>query len=137
MDDLIGLQKLREDAADGFVDCHGAQAAADDHDDRLAKNLIKILKPDVIFSKGGFVSVPVVAAGRRRHVPTIIHESDMTPGLANKLSFPSATKICCNFPETLSLLPDGKAVLTGSPIRQELLSGDKYKARDLLNFQDA
>lgn len=99
-----------------------------------AKNLIKILKPDVIFSKGGFVSVPVVAAGRRRHVPTIIHESDMTPGLANKLSFPSATKICCNFPETLSLLPDGKAVLTGSPIRQELLSGDKYKARDLLNF---
>ena len=99
-----------------------------------AKNLIKILKPDVIFSKGGFVSVPVVAAGKRRHVPTIIHESDMTPGLANKLSFPSATKICCNFPETLSLLPDGKAVLTGSPIRQELLSGDKYKARDLLNF---
>lgn len=99
-----------------------------------AKNLIKILKPDVIFSKGGFVSVPVVAAGRRRHVPTIIHESDMTPGLANKLSFPSATKICCNFPETLSLLPEGKAVLTGSPIRQELLSGDKYKARDFLNF---
>lgn len=99
-----------------------------------AKNLIKILKPDVIFSKGGFVSVPVVAAGRRRHVPTIIHESDMTPGLANKLSFPSATKICCNFPETLSLLPQGKAVLTGSPIRQELLSGDKYKARDFLNF---
>lgn len=99
-----------------------------------AKNLIKILKPDVIFSKGGFVSVPVVVAGRRRHVPTIIHESDMTPGLANKLSFPSATKICCNFPETLSLLPQGKAVLTGSPIRQELLSGDKYKARDFLNF---
>lgn len=99
-----------------------------------AKNLIKILKPDVIFSKGGFVSVPVVAAGRRRHIPTIIHESDMTPGLANKLSFPSATKICCNFPETLSLLPQGKAVLTGSPIRQELLSGDKYKARDFLNF---
>lgn len=99
-----------------------------------AKNLIKILKPDVIFSKGGFVSVPVVVAGRRRHVPTIIHESDMTPGLANKLSFPSATKICCNFPETLSLLPEGKAVLTGSPIRQELLSGDKYKARDFLNF---
>ncbi len=99
-----------------------------------AKNLIKILKPDVICSKGGVVSGPVVAAGRKRHVPTIIHESDMTPGLANKLSFPCATKICCNFPETLSFLPDGKAVLTGSPIRQELLSGDKYKARDFLNF---
>ena len=100
-----------------------------------AKKLVKILKPDVIFSKGGFVSVPVVMAGKRRHVPTIIHESDMTPGLANKLSIPSATKVCCNFPETLEHLPAGKAVLTGSPIRQELLSGDKFKAREFLGFQ--
>lgn len=100
-----------------------------------AKKLVKILKPDVIFSKGGFVSVPVVMAGRRRHVPTIIHESDMTPGLANKLSIPSATKVCCNFPETLEHLPAGKAVLTGSPIRQELLSGDRFKAREFLGFQ--
>ena len=100
-----------------------------------AKRLVKILKPDVIFSKGGFVSVPVVMAGKRRKVPTIIHESDMTPGLANKLSIPSATKVCCNFPETLEHLPAGKAVLTGSPIRQELLSGDKYKAREFLGFK--
>ncbi len=99
-----------------------------------AKRLIKILKPDVIFSKGGFVSVPVVMAGKSRHVPVIIHESDMTPGLANKLALPSATKVCCNFPETLSHLPEGKAVLTGSPIRQELLSGDKYKALEFLHF---
>ena len=99
-----------------------------------AKRLIKILKPDVIFSKGGFVSVPVVMAGKGRHVPVIIHESDMTPGLANKLALPSATKVCCNFPETLSHLPEGKAVLTGSPIRQELLSGDKYKALEFLHF---
>ena len=99
-----------------------------------AKKLVKILKPDVIFSKGGFVSVPVVMAGKRRHVPTIIHESDMTPGLANKLSLSSATKVCCNFPETLEHLPSGKAVLTGSPIRQELLSGDKFKAREYLGF---
>lgn len=101
---------------------------------REAKRLIKILDPDVIFSKGGFVSVPVVLAGKSRHIPTIIHESDMTPGLANKLSIPSATKVCCNFPETLSHLPEGKAILTGSPIRQELLSGDKYKAREFLHF---
>lgn len=100
-----------------------------------AKKLVKILKPDVIFSKGGFVSVPVVLAGKRRRVPTIIHESDMTPGLANKLSIPSATKVCCNFPETLEHLPEGKAVLTGSPIRQELLSGDKYKAKEFLGFK--
>ncbi len=95
-----------------------------------ADKLIKTLKPDVIFSKGGFVSVPVVMAGKRRHVPTIIHESDMTPGLANKLSIPSATKVCCNFPETLEHLPKEKAVLTGSPIRQELLSGNKIAALD-------
>ena len=59
-----------------------------------ANKLIKTLKPDVIFSKGGFVSVPVVLAGKRNNVPTIIHESDLTPGLAYKLSIPSATKIC-------------------------------------------
>lgn len=99
-----------------------------------ARKLVKILKPDVIFSKGGFVSVPVVLAAKKRRVPTIIHESDMTPGLANKISIPAATKVCCNFPETLSLLPEGKAVLTGSPIRQELLSGDKYQAREFLHF---
>lgn len=93
-----------------------------------ARNLIKLLKPDVIFSKGGFVTVPVVVAGKRCKVPTVIHESDMTPGLANKLCIPSASKVCCNFPETISLLPESKAVLTGSPIRQELLSGDRYKA---------
>lgn len=99
-----------------------------------AKRLIKILQPDVIFSKGGFVSVPVVIAGKKCKVPTIIHESDMTPGLANKLSIPSATKVCCNFPETVELLPADKAVLTGSPIRQELLSGDKLKALDFTGF---
>lgn len=99
-----------------------------------AKRLVKILKPDVIFSKGGFVSVPVVLAGKSRHVPTIIHESDMTPGLANKISIPSAAEVCCNFPETLDLLPEGKAVLTGSPIRQELLSGDRFKAKELVGF---
>lgn len=93
-----------------------------------AKKLIKSLKPDVIFSKGGFVSVPVVIAGKQCHVPTIIHESDMTPGLANKLAIPSATKVCCNFPETLTHLPKEKAVLTGSPIRQELLTGNPEAA---------
>lgn len=100
-----------------------------------AKKLVKVLQPDVIFSKGGFVSVPVVLAGKSCKVPTIIHESDMTPGLANKLSIPSATKVCCNFPETLDHLPEGKAVLTGSPIRQELLRGDKFKAHEFLNFK--
>lgn len=90
-----------------------------------ALRLMKRYKPDVVFSKGGFVSVPVVLAARHYKIPTIIHESDMTPGLANKICIPSAAKICCNFPETLKYLPEGKAVLTGSPIRQELLTGDR------------
>ena len=63
-----------------------------------ARKLLKTLKPDVIFSKGGFVTVPVVIAAKRRKIPAIIHESDMTPGLANKLCIPSAVKVCCNFP---------------------------------------
>lgn len=93
-----------------------------------ACRIMKKLSPDVLFSKGGFVSVPVVLAARRYHVPTIIHESDMTPGLANKLCIPSAKKVCCNFPETIQYLPRDKAVLTGSPIRQELLKGDRLHA---------
>ena len=101
---------------------------------REAHKLIRQLKPDVIFSKGGFVSVPVVLAGKRCKVPVIIHESDMTPSLANKIAIPSAAKVCCNFPETLKSLPEGKAVLTGSPIRQELLSGNKIAAMDMCHF---
>lgn len=93
-----------------------------------ASKLLKKLKPDVVFSKGGFVSVPVVIAAKQLRIPVIIHESDMTPGLANKLSIPAASKVCCNFPETISHLPKGKAVLSGSPIRQELLTGDRTKA---------
>ena len=99
-----------------------------------ANKLMKQLKPDVVFSKGGFVTVPVVLAAKKRKIPAIIHESDMTPGLANKLCLSSATKICCNFPETVSTLPADKAVLTGTPIRQELLHGDKEAARNFCGF---
>lgn len=101
---------------------------------REALKLMKQLQPDVVFSKGGFVTVPVVMAAKRKHIPAIIHESDMTPGLANKLALSSAVKVCCNFPETLNYLPTQKAVLTGSPIRQELLTGDRLKALDFCGF---
>ena len=90
-----------------------------------ARTILKEIKPDVVFSKGGFVSVPVVRAASSLKIPCIIHESDMTPGLANKLCIPAADKVCCNFPETLKYLPEDKAVLTGSPIRKELLQGDR------------
>lgn len=101
-----------------------------------ADKLMKELKPQVVFSKGGFVSVPVVIAAKKNHIPAIIHESDMTPGLANRLCFGSAVKICCNFPETISKLPSDKAVLTGSPIRSELMLGDPGKAQEVCKFED-
>ncbi len=99
-----------------------------------ASQLMKQLKPDVVFSKGGFVSVPVVFAAKKRGIPVIIHESDITPGLANKLSISSASKVCANFPETVKYLPEGKAILTGTPIRQELFAGNKLLGLDFCGF---
>ena len=101
---------------------------------REARKFLKKYKPDVVFSKGGFVSVPVVRAAGSLHIPCVIHESDMTPGLANKLCFRAAKKICCNFPETLEMLPKGKAVLTGTPIRGELFTGDKARGLEICGF---
>ena len=101
-----------------------------------AMSLLKKLSPDVLFSKGGFVSVPVVRAAAAQHIPVIIHESDMTPGLANKLAIPAAKKVCCSFPETVKYLPEGKAVLSGSPIRQELLQGTRSRGLEFTQFPD-
>lgn len=102
---------------------------------RQARALLKKLNPDVVFSKGGFVSVPVILAAKHRKIPAIIHESDITPGLANKLAIPNASKVCCNFPETLKYLPAEKAVLTGSPIRKELLSGNRLHGLTYCHFK--
>lgn len=99
-----------------------------------AKKLLKELEPDVVFSKGGFVAVPVVYAAKKRGIPTVIHESDMTPGLANKLCIKKAAKICCNFEETLQYLPAGKAVHTGTPLRKELFTGDREKGLEINGF---
>ena len=99
-----------------------------------ARKFLKSFHPDVVFSKGGFVSVPVVRAAASLKIPCVIHESDMTPGLANKLCFGAAAKVCCNFPETVANLPKGKAVLTGTPIRAELFSGDREKGLTLCGF---
>ena len=99
-----------------------------------SRKYLKELQPDIVFSKGGFVSVPVVRAAASLKIPCIIHESDMTPGLANKLCIPVAQKICCNFPETMENMPAGKAVLTGSPIRSELTQGNKLAGLDMCGF---
>ena len=99
-----------------------------------ALSIIRAYKPDVVFSKGGFVAVPVTIAAWMCKVPVVAHESDMTPGLANKIAAPFAKHICCNFPETLKLLPKKKAVLTGSPIRAELLEGERGKGLEMAGF---
>lgn len=101
-----------------------------------ARRLLKKIKPDVVFSKGGFVSVPVVVGAKSRNIPCVIHESDMTPGLANKICIPCATRVCTNFPETIKHLPAEKAVLTGSPIREELFHGNRAKGLSFCGFND-
>ncbi len=94
--------------------------------------LLGKLKPHIIFSKGGFVTVPVIVAGWLHRIPVIIHESDLTPGLANKISIPFASKICVSFPETLKYLP--QAIHTGLPIRQEILTGNPESGRVFCGF---
>lgn len=98
-----------------------------------ASSIIKEIKPDVVFSKGGFVTVPVVIAADRKKVPCIIHESDMSPGLANKLCIPHAVKVCTNFPEAARGIGE-KAVVTGTPIRREMFSGNRIAGLDFLGF---
>jgi UDP-N-acetylglucosamine--N-acetylmuramyl-(pentapeptide) pyrophosphoryl-undecaprenol N-acetylglucosamine transferase len=96
--------------------------------------LLRKLKPDVVFSKGGFVSVPVVVGAWLNRIPVVIHESDMTPGLANRLSIPFANRVCVTFPETLQAVKDGKGVCTGLPIRNELAQGSASRGLALCGF---
>ena len=92
-------------------------------------------KPAVIFSKGGFVSVPVVAAAKMRSVPAVIHESDYTPGLANKLSIPFAKKVLATFEETMNFLPEQKREHVGAIIREELFSGEREQGLNLTELR--
>ncbi|MBE6064870.1 undecaprenyldiphospho-muramoylpentapeptide beta-N-acetylglucosaminyltransferase [Clostridium cochlearium] len=101
-----------------------------------ARKIIKKEKPNVVFSKGGFVAVPVVIGAYLNRVPVISHESDMTPGLANKISTPYCNKVCVTFPETLKHIKGDKGVLTGTPIREELFLGDKEKGKKICGFKD-
>ncbi|WP_163971392.1 undecaprenyldiphospho-muramoylpentapeptide beta-N-acetylglucosaminyltransferase [Oceanobacillus halotolerans] len=102
-----------------------------------AGRIIGKRKPSVIFSKGGFVSVPVVLAAKMRGVPAIIHESDYTPGLANKLAIPFSRKVLATFPETMNYLPEKKAEYVGAVIREELFQGDKEQGLAMCGFTKA
>ena len=99
-----------------------------------AKKLMKLIKPDVVFSKGGFVSVPVTAAAHSCKIPVVSHESDISIGLANKISKRFATRICLTFPDALKDIEPPLGIYTGSPIRSELYSGDRERARKMLGF---
>jgi len=104
---------------------------------RQAFFILGKLKPSVVFSKGGFVSCPVVWAAWLRRIPVVIHESDITPGLTNKLSMPFARKVCYTFPETKEHIPSQKAVRTGIPIRESLFKGSPSKGREICAFTGA
>ncbi|MBW3113172.1 MULTISPECIES: undecaprenyldiphospho-muramoylpentapeptide beta-N-acetylglucosaminyltransferase [Bacillaceae] len=101
-----------------------------------ALSIIRKVKPDIIFSKGGFVSVPVVMAAKIAKIPVAIHESDVTPGLANKLAVPFATKIFTTFPETVQSLPSEKSLCAGAIIREELFTGDASEGKRLTGYYD-
>ncbi|SDP69050.1 undecaprenyldiphospho-muramoylpentapeptide beta-N-acetylglucosaminyltransferase [Clostridium gasigenes] len=101
-----------------------------------ASKILSKEKPDIIFSKGGFVAVPVVIAASMKKIPVVSHESDLTPGLANKLSAPFCRKLCVTFRESLNYIKDGKGVLTGTPIRREILEGSKIKGKQICGFKD-
>lgn len=96
-------------------------------------HLMRKLKPDVCFSKGGFVSVPVVVGAWLHHVPTLCHESDLTPGLANKICSKFARKVATTFPECAEAL-GAKGVFTGTPLRPQLFSGNREKGLALAGF---
>ena len=99
--------------------------------------IIKKEKPDIVFSKGGFVSVPVVIAAHLNKIPVVAHESDITPGLANKIALPYCSKICVTFPESLKYIKGNKGVLTGTPIRKELYNGSSIRGKEICNFQNS
>ena len=101
-----------------------------------AKKYMKAHKPDIVFSKGGFVSVPVIFAASSLNIPIVIHESDLSPGLANKLSIPKANVVCYNFPETKKYLPADKSIHTGLPVRRELKLGDPHKGYAFCGFEE-
>lgn len=101
-----------------------------------AMRILSKEKPDVVFSKGGFVSVPVVIAAHFKKIPIVAHESDMTPGLANKLSAPFCDKLCVTFRESLKYIDGDKGILTGSPIRESILHGSKDSGRKICGFEN-
>lgn len=97
--------------------------------------LLRRLRPQVVFSKGGFVALPVVVAAHLNRIPVVAHESDMSPGLANRLSFPFVNRICVTFASAKEhFKQQNKVCVTGTPLRQALFHGDKQKGLEVCGF---
>jgi len=98
--------------------------------------IVRKFKPNVIFSKGGFASVPAVIAGKFLKVPIITHESDLIPGLANKINAYFADSIAYTFPGTEKHFPNKNTIRTGNPIRSEIITGDRARAQQTCKLND-
>ncbi|MDF9413480.1 undecaprenyldiphospho-muramoylpentapeptide beta-N-acetylglucosaminyltransferase [Brevibacillus laterosporus] len=96
--------------------------------------LIRRLKPDVVFSLGGFVSVPVVLGAKLNGIATIIYEPDVHMGLANRISYPFATKVCTTFLETKKNNPSKKTIHIGALVKDTLKAGDRERGISFCNF---
>jgi len=101
-----------------------------------ALRILQKEKPKVVFSKGGFVVVPVVIAAKILGIPVVAHESDITPGLANKIATPFCNKICVTFPEAKKWFKDDKVIVTGTPIREEIFLGDAKVGKQTCEFKE-
>ena len=103
-----------------------------------AYRILRKLKPDVVFSKGGFVAFPVVVGAWLNRIPIVAHESDMSPGLANRLCFPFVDKICLTFASAKKYFKkQEKIVVTGTPLRKALFQGSQEKALYKCGFDDS
>lgn len=100
-----------------------------------AEKCINTIKPDVVFSKGGYVSLPVAIAAKRMKIPVITHESDLKAGLANKIIAKYSKRVLTSFPETESAFKNGK--FSGPPLRQELFLPKKSDALSYYGFLNA
>lgn len=97
-------------------------------------HIVRKIKPNVLFSKGSYVSFPVVIACWIYRVPVIIHDSDMSIGVANKISLPFAKKVCYSFPEVAEKIPISKRIFTGVPIRESIKNGSTDRGYEICNF---
>jgi len=98
--------------------------------------LLSKLKPKLLFSKGGFVSIPPAFAARVLRVPVLTHESDINPGLANRLISKASYAVCTSFKETSPYFPGKRVFYTGNPVRKVIKDGNSKRGKIFLGFKE-